>query len=449
MLKVDFYSFRSPEQRYTTYSRESPSSDGVRSHHLSTSSALPCPIQSCENKCAMNLRNSVFRLLFLSSTIFFVALYSATAEESGDEKTVSLPDTTEEEKSGTDPNLMPSFKSGAPRWYPPKDRPAKWEWVELTSGEWLKGNIKGIRNDSMDFDSSQFDDLTLKMKDVVQTYSSAVNTFVFTKRRVVIGIGHITQKEIIVETAAGEMRYPRDQLLSLVVGDHNELRLWSGSLTAGASATSGNTNQTTANIQANLVRKGAFLRLQSNYMGNFGTTDNVTNVDNQQLTFQSDLFIYDRFYLIPFKFEYYSDEFSNISLRIRPGAGCGYQIFDQSNITWNVNGTALYELQESVSALATESSKFESFALSFTSSLSYDITSDITISGNYVITLAAPTTSHVDQQAIVKFDVDITKYISLNSTVNWTRIGDPVPLEDGSVPKKDDLIVTFGASLNF
>jgi len=397
----------------------------------------------------MTTKSSIFRLFVLIPTILFLAHHPATAEEGEDGKTVSLPDTSTEKSTEDDPNAMPSFESGAPRWYPPKERPAKWEWVELTSGEWLKGTIKGIRNDSMDFDSSKFDDLTLKMKDVVQTYSSTVNTFVFTKRRVVIGIGRITKKEIIIETAAGEMRYPREQLLSLVVGDHNELRLWSGSLTAGASATSGNTNQTTANIQANLVRKGAFLRLQSNYMGNFGTTNDVSNVNNQQLTFQSDLFIYDRFYLIPFKFEYYSDEFSNISLRIRPGAGCGYQIFDQSDITWNVNGWALYELQESVSALANESSKFESFALSFTSTFSYDITSDITLSGNYVVTLATPDTNHVDQQAIVKFDVDITKYISLNSTINWNRIGDPVPLENGTVPKKDDLIVTFGASLNF
>jgi hypothetical protein len=102
-----------------------------------------------------------------------------------------------------------------------------------------------------------------------------------------------------------------------------------------------------------------------------------------------------------------------------------------------------------VSTLASQNSKFESFALSLNSNLSYDITSDITLSGNYNVTIAIPSTNNLDQQAIVKFDVDITKYISLNSTVNWARVGDPVPLENGSVPKKDDLIVTFGASLNF
>ena len=63
--------------------------------------------------------------------------------------------------------------------------------------------------------------------------------------------------------------------------------------------------------------------------------------------------------------------------------------------------------------------------------------------------MAIPSTSHVDQQTIIKLDIDITKYLSLNSTLNWQRIGDPVPLEDGTVPKRNDMIITLGASIDF
>ena len=389
------------------------------------------------------------RWLLLVQVSFLIALDPASGKGDADEKTVSLPDTKAEKAAGIDANNMPVFKNGAPRWYPPNDRPAKWEWVELTSGEWLKGDIQGIRSDKMDFDSSQFDDLTLDMEDVVQTYSSAVNTFVFTERRVVIGIGHITAKEVIIQTAAGELRYPRQELLSLVVGDHNEWKLWSGSITAGLSTTSGNTEQTTANLQADLHRKGAFLGLRFNYIGNLGSSNNVTNVNNQQLNFQSELFIYDRFYLIPASFEYYSDEFQNIDLRVRPGAGIGYQLFDEKKFSWTVNGTALYELQESISSTQNQSTEFESFALGLKTNLEYDITSDITLTASYGLTLAIPSTSNVDQQVIAKLDVDITKYLSLTATVNWQRIGDPVPLADGTVPQSNDTIITMGASVNF
>lgn len=389
------------------------------------------------------------RWVLLIHVSFLLVLHPASGQEGSNEKTVSLPETKTEKTSDSNPNDMPDFKNGAPRWYPPKDRPAKWEWVELTSGEWLKGDIKGIRSDKMDFDSDQFDELTLDMEDVVQTYSSAVNTFVFTHRRVVIGIGRITAKEVIIETAAGEMRYPRQQLLSLVVGDHNEWKLWSGSVTVGVSATSGNTEQTTANLQATANRKGAFLGLGFNYIGNLGSSDNVTNVNNQQMNFQSELFIYDRFYLIPASFEYYSDEFQNIDLRIRPGAGVGYKLLDEKDYTWTINGTALYELQESISSSQAGDSRFESFALGLKTNLEYDITSDITLTASYGVTLAIPSTSNVDQQIIAKLDVDITKHLSLTATANWQRIGEPVPLEDGTVPKRNDLILTMGASLDF
>ena len=81
--------------------------------------------------------------------------------------------------------------------------------------------------------------------------------------------------------------------------------------------------------------------------------------------------------------------------------------------------------------------------------LTSDITSDITLTASYGLTVAIPSTSNLDQQVIAKLDIDITKHLSLNATVNWQRIGDPVPLEDGTVPKRNDLIMTLGASIDF
>ena len=192
-----------------------------------------------------------------------------------------------------------------------------------------------------------------------------------------------------------------------------------------------------------------FLGLKFNYIGNLGSSDNVTNVNNQQLLFQSELFIYDRFFLIPASFEYYSDEFQNINLRVRPGAGVGYELIDTTHFTWSLNSTAIYELQESISSVQSQASRFESFAIGLKSNLKYELTSDITFTVNYALTLAIPDTNHVDQQTIAKIDIDITKYLSLNTTLNWQRVGDPVPLEDGTVPKQNDLILTLGASIDF
>src|SRR5689334_23338728 len=40
------------------------------------------------------------------------------------------------------------------------------DWVQLTSGEWLKGRIRSMQHRSLDFESDKLKDLTLDWEDV-------------------------------------------------------------------------------------------------------------------------------------------------------------------------------------------------------------------------------------------------------------------------------------------
>ncbi len=51
-------------------------------------------------------------------------------------------------------------------WTPPPPMPDKYDWVQLTSGEWLKGEIKVIHQDTLEFDSDKLGLLKLDMADV-------------------------------------------------------------------------------------------------------------------------------------------------------------------------------------------------------------------------------------------------------------------------------------------
>ena len=398
-----------------------------------------------------NLRSRLFFGLLIGACMLGLGqAQPALAAEAG---TVSLPDESvngqPEPGPGTPSSAPSTFTSGAPRWYPGDLKPAKWEWVLLNTGEWLKGTIDGVRNDQMKFDSDKFDDLDLKMKDVVHTYSTALNTFVFTEQRVVVGVGQITRDSVVIETNTGREVYPRQALISLVVGNKNELMLWSGKVSAGISSSSGNTSQVNANLQASLTRRGAFLRLDTSYYGNFGQTDNVTNVENQKMAFEADLFIKDRFFLIPTVLEYYTDEFANIDFRVRPGAGMGYQLAQRSNIDWEVTALVQYQYVQFISTLPGQKIASGSFAVSARTNANWDITGDITLDTSYGLTLPTSGKSGLDQQAIISLEIDITKYLTVNSTLNWTRIGNPTQQSDGSTPKKDDISLSLGFGLNF
>lgn len=43
---------------------------------------------------------------------------------------------------------------------------AEFDWVQLTSGEWLKGEIKSMYNESVEFDSDKLNLLRIDLQDV-------------------------------------------------------------------------------------------------------------------------------------------------------------------------------------------------------------------------------------------------------------------------------------------
>ena len=50
-----------------------------------------------------------------------------------------------------------------PSWTPPQSK--KWDWIHLNSGEWLKGEIKYMRERKIKFDSDELGDLSIDLSD--------------------------------------------------------------------------------------------------------------------------------------------------------------------------------------------------------------------------------------------------------------------------------------------
>lgn len=50
---------------------------------------------------------------------------------------------------------------GRPVWAPEGSPPEGFDWIQLTNGEWLKGDLKVLYNDSLEFDSDELDLLSV------------------------------------------------------------------------------------------------------------------------------------------------------------------------------------------------------------------------------------------------------------------------------------------------
>ena len=54
-------------------------------------------------------------------------------------------------------------EEGQESWQPPPPMPDDFDWIQLTSGEWLKGEIIAMYDDSLEFDSKELDDLDVRL----------------------------------------------------------------------------------------------------------------------------------------------------------------------------------------------------------------------------------------------------------------------------------------------
>ena len=57
-------------------------------------------------------------------------------------------------------------------WKPPGVGLDGSDWVQLKSGEWLRGDLKYIQNKEVEFDSDELDQQTLKLKDIRSVYTA-------------------------------------------------------------------------------------------------------------------------------------------------------------------------------------------------------------------------------------------------------------------------------------
>ena len=57
-------------------------------------------------------------------------------------------------------------------WYPRSEFAGQFDWVQMRSGEWVKGRIIAMYDGKLEFDSDEFDDLTLKWHEIEEIRTS-------------------------------------------------------------------------------------------------------------------------------------------------------------------------------------------------------------------------------------------------------------------------------------
>jgi len=334
-------------------------------------------------------------------------------------------------------------------WKPPGVGHDGSDWVQLKSGEWLKGDLKYIQNKEVEFDSDELDQQTLKLKDVSKVYSAHRVFTQFVNQEPVYG-RVVISNELVMVDGPEPLCLHRDLLLGITPsGGKRGINNWSGDFSLGLSLQSGNNEQTTLTTSAELARRTPNTTLLFDYLLNYSQVNNVQSANNDRLNSSYDIRLNQDWFFRPVQLEYYHDSLANISFRLTGGASVGYYIFDRSGLEWTVSAGPGYQFTRFETVEADQADNASTPAGVLTSNFKEDITQRLTFKQSWQSIFTEREAGQYTHHAVTTLEFEIKKHLNLDVSFVWDYLQNPQTRSDGAIPQKSDYYLTVGFGVRF
>ena len=332
---------------------------------------------------------------------------------------------------------------------PPQSELDQWDWVQLTSGEWLKGKITVLYGDTLEFDSDVLDDLSLDWDDVQQVRSAKTMNVRMLGQLDKNGRLRVDGDKVSIGADDG---FSRQDLLTITSGENSEINYWSVQYLLGANIRSGNTSQVDINSNLKVQRRTVANRFILTHLANFSeSTDQVTQVTTSTAKDQRgnaawDHFISDKFFIRPIFGEYQQDDFQNLDYKYTVGTGAGYQAVDLGWMEWRLVGGPAYQETHYITVLPDEDDAVKTAAFAGVSNLDIDITSNLEFYHDYSFYFVNKESGEYLHHMVIGLNMDLTSLLDYDISLVWDRTENPKQDELGYMPKKNDyrFIISFG-----
>ncbi len=340
--------------------------------------------------------------------------------------------------------------------------PEHYDWIELTSGEWLKGSLQVLYKNTLEFESNKlglrsfdFDDIrqlrTYRPMTVnIQSPEDQHRGFFDLTGTTIEATGIIRLKEGVLRLIQGDttLTFPKTLIVSIASDGSSETRYWSGKLSLSYDVRKGNSEQLDYSATATLRRRTSKTRLRFDYIGNISQTQAVETANNHRINETLNLFVTRNFFLSPLTSEYYHDPYQNIKWQLTVGAGLGYTLIESKWVEWYVSGGPAYVNTHYETVETNEDVLQKSWAARIDSLTEIAISNDIDLTLDYHFTFLDEASGSYRHHMISTLSSALTSWLDLNLAFTWDYVKTPLANAEGIAPKQDDyrFLVGFGAA---
>ena len=335
------------------------------------------------------------------------------------------------------------------RWEDLSPTPIKYDWVQTTSGEWFKGEIKGLYDDKLEFDSDEVGLYFFDFDDIKQIKSYHIISVNIENLASIAGILRLKDNKVTIIQGEHKYEFSRDKVISFAPDAEIEKNFWSGKITLNLDIRSGNSNQADYTAQANLQRRTAMSHLSFDYLGRISSKDKEEIANDHRLNQKYDRYLTRSFFWTPLFSEYYTDKYKNITAQITVGAGIGYTVLNTKKTFWSFSGGPAVIYTRYTTVKKGDAPDDYSPAIELSTKFEQELNAITDFTYDYKLTFSDKQAGAYKHHMIFKFENELLSWLDVDITAIWDYVANPQGESDGVVPRKNDYQLLFGLGIEF
>jgi putative salt-induced outer membrane protein YdiY len=365
----------------------------------------------------------------------------------------SLPVTAANEVLVTEIEIQPKSHQASKVWEKPTPVfDHKYDWLRLTSDEWLKGNIISVYDNELEFDSEEFNIQTFDMEDVKELRSRFNQSIRLRNGTTVVGFVILKEGELSILSGGEKVTYPISELFNLTSSSESRIALWDGNIDIGINFLKGNVGQQDYTVSSTLQRRTTASRLRFDFVYNYSELEeegksDIVKANSRRFSSNYDWLYTPKVFFRVIDLELFQDEIQNIESRNTLGLSLGYHFIDNQRALWDITIGPSY--QETRYTDSIEDSREKSPVISFSNLIEYEITPDIDFIFDYQLKFVNEESGTRLHNLKSGISFDFAYDIDLDFTLYVDRVAEPLPTTNGPPPEENDFRTVISLSYKF